>query len=357
MRNRTRILWASFPLLVLGFLIILNLGCNAPLKQLSLQENLNPVLTDNYLDLARNYAPYLYHEIHPTKGRQDIPTRVDFDGDLRGDNNWDHFPSHALPPTVYYMVLETETHYFLTYHLFHPRDWSFMHLGVHTTHENDGENLQVVVEKASGSPVLLFTQAHYCGRIYSNEQEKIKSGEREIRAPVLWLEGRHAAVFVESCGHGIYGALDSSSEVTVDESGAVRFEGFGMIFRPASAGEEIREPELIDGAIVPYQLESTTKKLWPGLRDQTLVGEGGLFDRPYAYQDERVKIGVPRYYEADFFSGPLGPDRGISPFAVDIDWEEGTLGALFFDPARRYRECLRIEGPWSLNYVNYPFNN
>ena len=38
----------------------------------------------------------------------------------------------------------------------------------------------------------------------------------------------------------------------------------------------------------------------------------------------------------------------ISPFAVDFGWREGTVGALFFDPARRYAEVLGVEaGRWS----------
>jgi hypothetical protein len=45
----------------------------------------------------------------------------------------------------------------------------------------------------------------------------------------------------------------------------------------------------------------------------------------------------------------------ISPFALDLCWEEGTLGALFFDPASRYRERLAIEAPWSTEYVDSPF--
>ena len=64
---------------------------------------------------------------------------------------------------------------------------------------------------------------------------------------------------------------------------------------------------------------------------------------------------MPRFYEADRFSGPLGPDKGISPFAVDYDFGEGEVGALLFDPAWRYAETLRIEGEWSREYVDYPF--
>jgi len=65
---------------------------------------------------------------------------------------------------------------------------------------------------------------------------------------------------------------------------------------------------------------------------------------------------VPRYYDAGRFSGPLGRDRAISPFALDFNFDKGTLGALFFNPARRYAEQLNITVPWSKRYLNYPFN-
>ena len=42
-----------------------------------------------------------------TDGRQDVPTRVDFDGNLRGDDNWESLPRFALPPTVYYAAFHT----------------------------------------------------------------------------------------------------------------------------------------------------------------------------------------------------------------------------------------------------------
>ena len=85
------------------------------------------------------------------------------------------------------------------------------------------------------------------------------------------------------------------------------------------------------------------------------MGEGGLVDGPLPYESPWITVGVPRYYEADRFSGPFGPDRGISPFAVDVGFSAPHLGALFFDPARRWAELLTIEEPWSTTYLDDPF--
>jgi hypothetical protein len=106
---------------------------------------------------------------------------------------------------------------------------------------------------------------------------------------------------------------------------------------------------------VPYQLESTTAKFWPGVRDGSLVGRGRAFDVTVRYEDPRVALDLPKFHRGDRFSGPLGPSRGISPFAVDFGWSTGTLGALFFDPAARYASELGVPAVWSLDYVDYPF--
>ncbi len=345
-----------------AFLTWLN-ACASPLRIDPLEESRHGVVVDDDLELARRYAPFLYKEFHPTKGRQDVPAPVDFDGDLDGENNWEAFARFELFPTVYYAVLETGTHWFLTYHLFHPRDWTAFDIGLHLTHENDGENLQVVVEKASGRVVLLFTQAHYVGGVYAAEGAGFRDGKERVRGALLLVDedgvpdpdGAHAAVFVECKGHGIYGATDGHSRVVIAEDGSAAFAGSGWVLRPAGADETVAEPALENGAVVPYELQSTTALLWPRLADGTLVGEGRLLDRPFPYEDERVRVEVPRYYEADRFSGPFGPDRGISPFAVDFGFGRGEVGALFFGPAARYAEKLGVPEGWSLEYVDYPF--
>lgn len=361
--KRRRRLAAAAPL-VLATAAALSLNCctTTPLRVEPLQRVTEPLLTDAHLELARAYAPAIYHAVDPEGGRQDLPTRVDFDGNLRGDDNWESFPRWELPPVVYYAVLETRTHWFVTYHLFHPRDWEPVRLGVHDTHENDGENLQVVVDKQSGRVVLLFTQAHYFGYVYWNDGAGLGDGEEEREGPLLLTDdagrpdpdGRHAGVFVEPRGHGILGALDPDAEVTVAPDGAARFERGGLVLLPAARDEVVREPA--SGAPrATYALESTTLKLWPGLRDGTILGEDGLYDGTCDYACPEVSIGVPRYYEADRFSGPFGADRGISPFAVDFSFWSGELGALFFDPARRYAACLKVPEGWSTEYLEYPF--
>jgi hypothetical protein len=321
--------------------------------------------TELFTPIAERYAPFIYHATDRRGGRQDVISNNDFDGDLVGNNNWDNFQKFQLKPTVYYAVLETETHYFISYHLFHPRDWNHFTFWLNDTHENDGENFQVVVRKSDSRPVLLWTQAHYKSRVYARAGAGIESAATKIAGGFQAVDangvpgesGEHAAVFVESEGHGIYGTMDSMSEVSLKGDGSYSFKRkSGLLFRPARPGELVREPEQTGAGAIAYQLDSITVKFWPLLRDEKLTGDGRLFDGSYAYQDEFVYIKeVPRFYDANRFSGPFGADRGISPFALDFSFERGTLGALFFNPAKRYVERLKISDSWSRQYINYPF--
>jgi hypothetical protein len=317
--------------------------------------------------IAAEYAPFIYHATDRSGGRQDIISNIDFDGDMAGNNNWENFDRNRLLPTVYYAALETESHYFIAFHLFHPRDWNHFTLWLNDTHENDGENLQVVVRKSDGMVVLLLTQAHYETEVYANPGSGIESAGISLSGNLLTVDdrgqpsvgGNHVAVFVESEGHGIYGALASKSEVTLDNRGNYSFEGgSGLLFRRAHPGEQVIEPEQTQSGDCAYQLDSITVKLWPLLRDEQLTGDRNLLDGSFPYRDDFADIkNVPRFYDADRFSGPLGSDRGISPFALDFFFERGTLGALFFNPARRYQEKLKITGEWSTKYLDYPFTN
>lgn len=323
-----------------------------------------PPVVDSLAGLAHRYAPFVYHATDPKGGRQDVPSNVDFDGDLVGANNWEHFERYRLRPTLYYTVVSTRTHHFLSYHVFHPRDWSRLPLWLNDTHENDGENLQVVVRRRDGRVVLLWTQAHFRSRVYAVPGGGFSNGATRLRAPPLLVDeagrpdslGRHAAVFVEAYGHGIYGAHDRPEDVRIGADGTAFFErGSGLVLRPAQEGEAVEEPTRFDRGAAPYVLESLPGKLWPLLQDGRLSGDGRLLDGAVPYHGPRGVVAVPRYYDADRFSGPLGNDRGISPFALDFGFRKGTLGALLFDPARRYPERLTVAGDWSRDYLHYPF--
>lgn len=96
--------------------------------------------------LALHWAPVHLQDVdatgrHSLGGAADYITRYDFDGDLDARNNWDNASRPAFPLTAhaYHSVTETESHWFIIYMFFHPRDWADSFFS--TEHENDSEGL------------------------------------------------------------------------------------------------------------------------------------------------------------------------------------------------------------------------
>ena len=79
---------------------------------------------DRDREIAARFAPVFHQALGPAP-RFDYITNFDFDGDWRGDNNWNNAGDRRYPlkACVYYAVFETRTHYFIHYAAFHPRDY------------------------------------------------------------------------------------------------------------------------------------------------------------------------------------------------------------------------------------------
>lgn len=97
------------------------------------------------LEVARRYAPVVYQGLGANPEADEF-TRVDFDGDWNPDNNWDNMPKFKKPRVVYWNVIESERHFFITYAFFYPRDYSPLCFWVHC-HENDFEGMRVTIKK------------------------------------------------------------------------------------------------------------------------------------------------------------------------------------------------------------------
>lgn len=102
--------------------------------------------------LALRYAPIHQQEVHRNGahalgGAADYITSFDFDGDNDARNNWEHAgdPRYPLSAHAYYSVVETASHWFITYQFFHPRDWSSSFF--ETEHENDSEGVLFTVAR------------------------------------------------------------------------------------------------------------------------------------------------------------------------------------------------------------------
>ncbi len=96
-------------------------------------------------ELAFHYAPVHYQDTDSSDYPSDYLTAFDYDGDRIASNNWDNRGNGLWPATVYYSVVESCTHYFVTYAFYHPRDWSDTIFD--QEHENDLEGTILSVRK------------------------------------------------------------------------------------------------------------------------------------------------------------------------------------------------------------------
>lgn len=178
-------------------------------------------------ELASHYAPTLYHDIHSRFPRSigDLPLRFDYDRDWIGSNNWENLhrviawqrhgeiaPGAGNPlgfdlgAYVYFSVVESARHWFITYAVFHPQDWSDDFLRTSgSQHENDMEGAMLTIEKDGsrfGKPIALQTQAHGHFFLYSAAAAIRPKAASAGRGTIIF-DGSRPRVYIECEGHGI----------------------------------------------------------------------------------------------------------------------------------------------------------
>ena len=136
-------------------------------------------------DLAAYWAPDFYQDVNDTYGyASDYMTNFDYDGDWKGNNNWENMNNFPLRAYAYYSVVETTTHWFIGYYDYHARDDGPIWLDAH---ENDMEGLLLVIRKDGstyGSFQLMETLSHNQYYQYTNDGT-ITTGSDNIDGKVL----------------------------------------------------------------------------------------------------------------------------------------------------------------------------
>ena len=154
--------------------------------------------------LVARFAPVFAQRQSAEHPERDRPLRVDFDGDWDATNDWRHLDGGVLHPeaVAYGSVILTETHAFITYTLFYPRDWVEVVCVPYACHDNDLEVALVVVERARAGAgdalVLLETKTHH-DYLATPGAEVARAGD-----------GR-PLVEVESGGHGLHAVRRTAS--------------------------------------------------------------------------------------------------------------------------------------------------
>ena len=293
----------------------------------------------NHRRLAEHYAPVVFQESRSTV--LDFIAKFDYDGDWKGDNNWRNAYLHDLTGHVYYSVIESSNHYFITYAFYHPRDYTarpYEGFAPKTEHENDMEGCTVTIEK-DGSPfgkaVLLETLAHDVFFKYDNrDNRRVSNGSFKLDGSMTFVEGR-PAVYIEAEGHGVKAASRS-----VVASAGNNFPG--IVYRYTGKGavpESNRDPS------ASYELVSIEDTLWAYRFD---VGS------TFCCADTYAMSGGTTARLGSAFNGPIGGCAAKPPWGWDQASDKIAKGDWFRDPLKAYPTQLRIQN-FTGTYVHNPY--
>ncbi len=323
--------------------------------------------------VAQHYAPVLYQETNdPIK---DLFTAFDFDGDWNGDDQQENMecwsdsskcntsdnPNSScagqkcpLVATVYYTVIETDTHWFVQYMPYHPLDWK-------TTngHENDTESILAVINKSGGgfgSIQAMETRFHIYWYQYSNDPNVGTNGDN-VDGPIHFepASGR-PAVYSQMVGHGLCGGFSPPNRLfpdlslTCNHSDTPHIDQTGVIYSPDLAAAM---PMVVSNTTVMagYNLVELLTSVWPHIHD---IGAGKAFQSAIDYQGERCAMfNCPKQFGGNW-EGNEGTSPG-EPWAQPGGNGVNADGDQFFDPAYTMSQRLNFPAPFSLNYCYNPY--
>ena len=313
-----------------------------------------PPSSDPYRGLAEHWAPFIAQETW-FQPKSDYIARFDLDGDWSGENNWENAEIGSSQAYVYYTAMETESHWFLIYNIFHPRDYSDKCV-VGSCHENDNEGLILTIRK-DGSPMgrleAMETLAH--NNVYSHIADSaIRGGAHNVDGPIELVDGSHPAVFIESGGHGVYGSSGSHSRYLVGEDRFTVGPGVTYVYKGVA-----ERPRHSDDRRVGYDLLPIWDHWW--LRAHEGSGrEDGAFDAYYRYMPLGGRPRAVHDEIAGSFRGRTQSENKAKPF---WGWHDNrtrkrnivATGQWGLDPAYAVAQHLRFPGPVSFRYVFNPY--
>lgn len=252
-----------------------------------------------FAEVAFKHAPIVRQDTdvtgtHSIKGAADYITAVDFDGEWDTSNNWKNIQVGGDRSAVcYYSVVETQTHWFVLYCFFHPRDWSddpLTWLGDMSPfeHENDLEGLLEIVRRpASPSDpqhgtlegMLTIFHVDFCS--FNREDGRLKAGKVKLEGSFFWGtdgESRRPVVAMEAKGHG----LKAAPYVDLDGDGIVYYPRPNVSPPPRNADDRNAGYRLVDifeeGGLWSHRKDSKTFDSWGSFR-------GGGANAPWGWDD------------------------------------------------------------------------
>lgn len=294
-------------------------------------------------EIALRWAPIHYQDVdatggHALGGKSDYITRYDFDGNLNGRDNWDNAGSN-VDAAVYYSVLETSTHYYLTYLFFHPRDW-IDHPFFETEHENDAEGVLEIVEKDGseyGSLKAAVTNAHADFFSYKPASSGWSNGTETIDG-TLQLQSsphdsfQHPVTAQERGGHG----LKAWPQYDIDGDGIVYYPSLTVSEAPSGTNDRDVRYRLID-----------------------LFAPGGM----WAQRDNTSLFAALGTFAGDTSGGcgtgtyKCNSDSANAPWGWDDGNDQVNRGEIATDPAKLAATYFANTGTLSRTYTHNPYSS
>ncbi len=301
--------------------------------------------------IAAAFAP-LFQVGVTADPRYDVPTRFDFDGDWRADNNWRAADQPGFDPqaSVYYALSETETHLFIHYSLFFPVDDPRIFDRRARSHENDFETCLVFVEKdgengQSGRVVLVETLES------SRVMKYVPSASLRGGFESIEVQQGHPRLFVDPNGHAIRAFRG-------DETRELRYVRDVMSYSYTGRSESPLARR--GGSNVGYDLVPLYS-LWTqaGQSDNEIyaatadLGRITINTRDYRGRpsDRSVQLGQ---VGVNFRSESRYDQGGAAPWGREIE-SESARGEWFLNPAASVRRHLNLNDDFSITFLHQPY--
>ena len=335
--------------------------------------------------IAAQFAPQLHQGLGENP-RADFITNFDFDGDWRGDNNWNNLNDRkfALRAYVYYSVSETPTHYFVHYAFFHPRDYkgdvitstlldnvlrqTLPRIGkdptgraddVALSHENDLEGCLIVAAKNGNDPHnnLSRAQVQYVEAMAHNAWLKYYApGVSSAVGDSIELDGARPRLFIEPKGHGVVRYTSDITQLTQKLKGVLVYNYAGRADEPDT-----------QSTTAGYDLISIYDTLWQHAQKSPNETFGETTD--YATRAvQRVSLDAQAVQKiapieqafgqvGSAFLGKMGfQNKARPPWAwYDESERERPRGEWFFDPASVIARHFKLGAEWATTYVYNPY--
>jgi hypothetical protein len=301
--------------------------------------------------IAERFAPTIYQEtLDPYR---DFIAAFDFDGDWDGSNNAEHVARYPLAAVIYYTVVETATHWFVQYVVYHPVDYKRI-----AGHPHDLESLLVAVRKDGAQARLeaVETRFHKVWYQYAPPGSQLGGARSadDLDGPVHLDADGHPAVTSQRAGHGLCGGLAPNAairelELTCDHGRAPALQRAGVVYRFGGSAEV----PTVGAAFQTrrYALREIRGSLWLHLRDRATFGDA--FD----YAGDRCSIAGVRCPHGIGRSFACGAERGDAdaPWAQTPGRGGHATGDQFFDPAGTLDRRLKFPRPYALEYSFNPY--